>query len=214
LLASFFALVIVAGLLGISRPAAAEPVVLQVDMYGSQETPPVATKAWGFVRFFFNDDRSAADYTVDVKGLATGLVLGADIHRGEPGESGPVVKALAEGGFIVTSGRLRLSRDDLIEMADGLWYVSLKTVDHPDGELRGQIILPAGFISRGPEGAPAGSGAPSGVTITPPDTFDPNDPSHPPSGIAPEPPPGPPSPAAPPAPGVIRPPSTGDAGLR
>ena len=60
--------------------------------------------------------------------------------------NGPVVRHLADGGFIVTGGRTTFSQQDLQDMAAGLWYVSLKTVDHPEGALRGQIILPAGFM--------------------------------------------------------------------
>jgi hypothetical protein len=140
--------VVFSSLLLTAPSAHADLAIVQTDIYGSEEMPPVDTLAYGFVRFFFNDDRSAADYTVDVKGLATGLVLGADLHRGAAGENGPVIKNLARGGFIVTSGRLHLSDDDLGEILDGMWYVSLKTVDHPEGELRGQIQLPEGFIPR------------------------------------------------------------------
>lgn len=125
--------------------AGAASLILQTDMFGSQEVPPVDSPGWGFVRFFFNDDRSQADYTVDVKGFSNTLVTGADIHRGRPGASGPVVRHLADGGFIVTSGRTRFSPADLDELASGLWYVSLKTSLHPEGELRGQIIPPPGF---------------------------------------------------------------------
>lgn len=178
------------GLVPPARAATAATFVFETGIYGSEQVPPVQTAAYGFVRFFFNESRTAADYTIDVKGLATGLVLGADIHRGASGEQGPVVKHLADGGFIVAAGHLRLHDEDLEELISGNWYVSLKTEDHPDGELRGQIVPPAGFL---PDGSP------------PPDVA---------AEVA----------AAPPAaetsletaaPAIlIRPPNTGDAGLR
>ena len=169
--------------------ARAASLILQTDMFGSQEVPPIDSPGWGFVRFFFNNDRSEADYTVDVKGFSNTLVTGADIHRGRPGASGPVVRHLADGGFIVTSGRTRLSPADLDEMAAGLWYVSLKTSLHPEGELRGQIIPPPGFR---PEPPPPEEPRPEPV-----------------EGPAAVPPPPPPPVAA----SQIRPPNTGDAGL-
>ena len=126
--------------------ARGETLVVQTDMYGSETVPPVRTVAYGFVRFFFDETRRNVEYTVDVKGLSGTLVLGADIHRGPPGSNGPVVKHLADGGFIVTSGRLRLSPRELEEMLSGNWYVVVRSRDNPDGEMRGQITLPQNFL--------------------------------------------------------------------
>ncbi|HWO73088.1 MAG TPA: CHRD domain-containing protein, partial [Dehalococcoidia bacterium] len=145
------------------------------------------THAWGFVRFFFNDDRTEANYTVDVKGIGQNVVIGADMHVGAPGSNGPLVRHLADGGFIVTAGRLTLTPTELAGFTSGNWYVVLKTVDHPEGEIRGQVVVPADFLPASPPAA------------TPPAQR----PAQPPS----------PAQAAS-APGFIQPPSTGDAGLR
>jgi len=161
-----------------AAPAAARGPVLQIDMFGSEQVPPVETNAWGFIRFFFEEDLSAAEVTVDVKGLSGGQILGADIHRGRSGLNGPVVYHLVDGDFIVTSGHLDLTAADLAEMRAGAWYVSLKTTRHPEGELRGQIVLPS------PVTGPAPSAPPPVQAAT--------------------------APAVPP---LIRPPSTGSAGL-
>ena len=185
-----------------ARPSAAEPLIIQIDMIGTEQVPPVNTRTWGFVRFFFSDDRLSAEYNVDVKGLSYNIVLGADIHRGAPGVNGPVVKHLADGGFLVTSGRLTLTRAELDEMAGGGWYVSLKSEAHPDGEIRGQIVLPPGFLSQGEVAPPR--------PIAPPVDFDPGASSeHPPAGEASPPPAAPPTVSGP----RIVPPSTGDGGL-
>jgi hypothetical protein len=206
--------------------ADAAPITIQIDMYGNQEAPPVQTRAWGFVRFFFNDERDAANYTVDVKGLPGVLVLGADIHRGAPGESGPIVKHLADGGFIVTAGRLRLTDDELAEMLEGMWYVSLKTVDHPEGELRGQIVLPTDFVSRPLLLTPPSE--PEPVEESPPEVYEAPaeglaDASAGEDGVVEEAaavseelaaPPEEPLTQEEPEAGVVRPPNTGDGGLR
>ena len=61
-------------------------VCFQIDMTGNQMVPAVATGAWGFVRFYnFNDTKTGADYTVDVKGLSGTLIAGADLHRAPRG---------------------------------------------------------------------------------------------------------------------------------
>ena len=59
-----------------------------------------------------DSERTAAeaDYTVDVKGLSSTYITGADIHRGGRGLNGPVVKHLADGGFIVIGGHIQAQR--------------------------------------------------------------------------------------------------------
>jgi hypothetical protein len=124
------------------------------------------------VRFFFDDDRSQVNYTVDIKGHSGSAVTGAAIHRGAPGENGPVVFELAGPDFIVTSGRLTLTSEQLDAFASGAWYVTLSTTFHPEGEIRGQISVPEGFLPG--QAAPRAPQAPSGSpgTIRPPDTGD------------------------------------------
>ena len=176
----FFGLLLTVALSGAgpSFPTtSAAPLVFQTDMFGDQQVPPVDSAAWGFVRFFFDESRDAADYTVDVKGLSSTLILGADIHNGAPGSNGPVVHHLTDGGFLTTSGRLSFSAADLEALRAGQWYVSLKTSTNPEGELRGQIVLPEGFLPppapqfTRPSEAPAAL-APYSFRITPPNTGD------------------------------------------
>jgi hypothetical protein len=139
------------------RPAVrAEAFIVQIDMTGSQNVPRVDTQAYGFVRFFFDETRRNAEYTVDVKGISGSLVTGAELRRGQPGTNGPLVRRLADGGFLVTSGRLRLTPAELEEMLSGNWYVVVRTLRHPDGEIRGQVVLPPDFLPPTPatEAAP------------------------------------------------------------
>ena len=124
-----------------AAPAAARGPVLQIDMFGSEQVPPVETNAWA----------SSASSS-----RRTGRqILGADIHRGSSGVNGPVVYHLVDGDFIVTSGHLDLTVADLAEMRAGAWYVSLKTTRHPEGELRGQISLPSPVTGPAPSAPPA-----------------------------------------------------------
>jgi len=163
----------------VSRRADATVYEFQVDMFGDQVVPPVSTHAWGFVRFFFNDDRTEASYTVDVKGIGQNVVTGADMHAGAPGANGPAVRHLADGGFIVTAGHLTLTPAELAAFASGNWYVVLKTVDHPEGEIRGQVVVPADFLpgaapTRAPAQQPPAAAPPQASPgfIQPPSTGD------------------------------------------
>jgi hypothetical protein len=141
------ALIIGAAFARTARPAdAAIPAPITNYMYGTNMIPPINTQAYGFVRFFFNNDRTEADVTVDVKGLSNTLVTGADLHIGTAGTAGPVVKHLADGGFIVTGTHVRFSQQDLQAMAAGQWYAQVNSQFHPDGEMRGQVVLPSDFF--------------------------------------------------------------------
>jgi hypothetical protein len=195
---------------------ATDPLVFQTNMYGSNVVPPVQTSAWGFVRFFFDQSRTEADYTVDVKGLSGTLVEGADLYRGAPGTNGQLVRHLADGGFIVTSGHLKLSPSELADLEAGNFYVTLSTTAHPEGEIRGQVYVPSGFIpgtvATGQEPTFAGVLAPNAPPATPTPAPLPG------SGVAPPPVrqgenPPPAGSAPPPAGPGVRPPNTGDAGL-
>src|SRR3972149_3290006 len=116
--------------------AEAEPYVFQTDMYGSEQVPPVDTIIWGFFRFFFNEDRSQADVTLDVKGIDGGSITGADIHQGPPGTNGPIVLHLSDGNFIATGTHVSLTPAQLQAMAAGHYYASVKTKAHPEAAAR------------------------------------------------------------------------------
>ena len=199
-----------------TKPAAiaANPYVMQVDMHGPQVVPPVDSIGWGFVRFFFSQDRIAADYTVDVKGFSGNIVLGADIRRGTPGTNGPIIHHLADGGFITMGSHINFSRAELDDMATGLWYVTLYTALHPNGEMRGQVVLPPDF---------RGTPLPAAPVLTAPESPAPELASQPeapapltvvPAATAPIAPQLSPAEVIPLAPVIISPPNTGDGGLR
>jgi CHRD domain-containing protein len=219
--------------LALPKAASGAAVVFQTDMHGENMVPPVTTGAWGFVRFFFNDARTEADYTVDVKGISSSLVTGADLFRGPPGANGSLVRHLAEGGFLTYGGHLKLTPSEAQDFASGAFYAVLYTTRHPEGELRGQVYVPCGFFGPPPPGCSdpqfAGIAAPvelhsqgggaSNVLPGPPPPGPPDPP--PPANVGPppgrvEPPPaasGPRADAPPTAPGTLRPPNTGDGGL-
>jgi len=168
--------------------------VLQINLYGENVVPPVETSSYGFVRFFFNEDRTEADVTLDVKGYSNTAITGVTIREGAPGENGPLIKTLSNGDFIVTSVHLSLSPAELEKFASGNWYLTLTTVYNPEGEMRGQIVVPSDFLTatggaayaphadapsaRGPEPAsppPAqsgGGGNSGGGLFQPPNTGD------------------------------------------
>jgi len=126
-------------------------------MTGDQELPPVVTEMLGSVSIRFNDDFTAATFTLTVKDGVR--VTQAHIHCGAQGTNGPVVVFLAglnAPGWDV-DGRwvdhVQFTNANIINpvcgttlealaqsMEAGNTYANVHTVAHAGGEIRGPIV--------------------------------------------------------------------------
>jgi len=121
---------------------------------GSQEVPPVDTKATGLAKFQVNKDGDEISYKLIVANIEN--VRFAHIHMAPEGQNGPVVVTLfpgpttdgrtngiiAEGSITASDvvGPLAGDFDALIDrMTIGNAYVNVHTDANPPGEIRGQI---------------------------------------------------------------------------
>jgi hypothetical protein len=126
-----------------------------VQLAGSEEVPPVDTKATGSAEFkapHFDN----MYYSVNVSNIDK--VTAAHIHSGKTGENGPIVVTLFKTespssevmNGILTSGNITnadlegpMAGKTLIDlnkaMELGETYVNVHTEKHPNGEIRGQI---------------------------------------------------------------------------
>jgi hypothetical protein len=126
---------------------------------GSEEVPPVDTRAQGQAVFQLSADGEALSYQLNVANILN--VLQAHIHQAPAGDPGPVVAwlypsgppatlipgrsqgVLAEG--VITSADLvgpleGMDLDDLLaDLRSGNAYVNVHTTAYPPGEIRGQI---------------------------------------------------------------------------
>ena len=123
---------------------------------GDEEVPAVATEMSGSVRIRFNDDFTAAAFTLTV--TAGVRVQQAHIHCGLAGVNGPVVVFLAglhapgwdvDGKWIdhavftkanIVNPACGATLVELAQsMTDGRTYANVHTIANPAGEVRGQI---------------------------------------------------------------------------
>ena len=126
-----------------------------VQLSGSDEVPPVDTKATGAAEFkapHFDN----MGYSVNVSNIDK--VTAAHIHSGKIGENGPIVVTLFKTespssesmNGILTSGNITnadlegpMAGKTLVDlnkaMELGETYVNVHTEEHPNGEIRGQI---------------------------------------------------------------------------
>jgi hypothetical protein len=118
---------------------------------GGQVVPPVETEAHGLIRIVVDPDDAQIRVSCGFFGLSSDQTSATINGPAMPGEVGPVIFDLGMIGG--TQGRFpiqtfNISADQAADLRNGLWYVQIGSVDHPDGEIRGQIhslTRPGGF---------------------------------------------------------------------
>lgn len=129
--------------------------IYDAPLSGENEVPPVQSSATGLAEFTppVND---SIKYRINITGISG--ATGAHIHSGQAGENGEVVADLLTSMKVndvsygmTIRGNLSDSSlkgpmegktlEDLVAAMDsGQTYVNIHTTQHPDGEIRGQII--------------------------------------------------------------------------
>jgi hypothetical protein len=114
----------------------ARPLLYGAHLTGDQETPQVATSAFGDATFTVN-----SNLTITYSVVATGLTgTAAHIHTGAFGVGGGVLFALAGGPTKWSGTTAAMTRAQFATLqTDGL-YVNVHTSANPNGEIRGQIV--------------------------------------------------------------------------
>jgi hypothetical protein len=114
---------------------------LSAELRGDAEVPgPGDPDARGSATVVLEPGRSQLCYRIEVKGVSK--VDGTSLHQGSDGEQGRVVLGLdpPEGGSVdscVTAEPTLLER---VESSPGDYYLNVRSKDHPDGAVRGQLV--------------------------------------------------------------------------
>lgn len=111
--------------------------VIDVQLTGAEETPPVTTQATGEAKITINDDHTVRGVvtTHGIHGIA------AHIHLGEPGKAGPPIiflKKGAHGTWHVPPGA-KLTDEQYQAFLNGNLYVNVHSPAHKGGEIRAQL---------------------------------------------------------------------------
>ena len=142
--AAIFGVVLASSALHTSVTPVAEAAVVTIDVtaVGAQENPPVTSVGSAFGRFTYDSATKVLTYAVTVNGLSSGLITAAHIHRGETGVNGPAIYTLSDTGFVIVTGSITLTADDVADLEAGRFYFNVHSTAHPGGHARGQILLP------------------------------------------------------------------------
>jgi hypothetical protein len=132
------------------------PSTFHAILEGDEEVPPVDSDAQGAAIFRTSNDGTELNYTLIVANIED--VTAAHIHLAPRGENGDIVAFLfdpeepTEGRTNGVLAEGTITSEDLVgplaeatlselidEMEAGNTYVNVHTVEHPSGEIRGQI---------------------------------------------------------------------------
>lgn len=116
------------------------PIAYNADLKGSNEVPPNQSEATGYANLFLNQYTKVLSGTVHFSGIN---YTAAHIHRGAPGQSGPVVFPITgapNNGEAQFSSTVALDSAQIAALDSGMLYVNLHSAAFPDGEIRGQLI--------------------------------------------------------------------------
>jgi hypothetical protein len=149
-----------AAMLVVSTPALAEQVAYNAMLSGSSQVPPNDSAGTGTVSATFDTESMMLTWTIEYSGL-TGDATAAHFHGpATPEENAPPVVPLDSDLTSPIDGSATLTDQQAADLAAGLLYFNLHTVEYPDGEIRGQLM--AGDASTLP--APASSEAGAATT--------------------------------------------------
>jgi CHRD domain len=104
---------------------------------GSQETPLVKSSATGEAALTLNADNSL---TCTVTTTDTANATAAHIHLAPAGTAGPIILPLTGGPSTWACPSTALTAGQLTGLQNGHLYINVHTPNHPDGEIRGQIV--------------------------------------------------------------------------
>jgi hypothetical protein len=110
------------------------------NLDGAQEVPPVVTDAIGIGAFTLSQHMEKMMIRVVVDSLS-GPIVGAHLHRGAIGVSGPVAIDLTSN---VSGNTITATIDPDTILADlmaGNIYINVHTALNPNGEIRGQLVM-------------------------------------------------------------------------
>lgn len=141
---------------GMASDKSGRELDFKAELSGNEEVPAVKTQAKGEAKFSLSKGEDRLTYTVVLHGIEN--VTAAHVHKGKRGENGPPVAdlfkepkgktatdtLLSEGVIFAydligpLKGKSIKSLMEMIEAGDA--YVNVHSKDHPEGEIRGQIM--------------------------------------------------------------------------
>ncbi len=114
---------------------------LTARLSGASEVPPTPTNAKGNLQATLDKRNRVLTWTLQVSGLS-GAPTAAHFHGpAAPGENAGVAAPITITGQPTDNGVVTLTAAQMDDLLAGRWYVNVHTAAHPDGEIRGQMMI-------------------------------------------------------------------------
>ncbi len=125
--------------------AVAEPLSFKVPLSGGQEVPPVFPAGAGMADVTYDPATRAVSWRLSYESLSSPITA-VDVHGpAQPSKTAPPEISLVKQGSPAENpinGQATLNPAQAQQFADGEWYFNIDTQNHPEGEIRGQILPP------------------------------------------------------------------------
>lgn len=115
------------------------------ELSGEAQVPPVETEAMGMSDVTVDSEAMTVSWMVTYEGLS-GEPVAAHFHGpATPEETAPpvidITESLLEGADEdMMEGTAELTEEQMADLQAGLYYINIHTEQHPDGEIRGQVV--------------------------------------------------------------------------
>ena len=119
---------------------------------GANAVPAVTTDANAVASFLLNANRDSICIHLDINNISS-EITGVMINEGAAGETGPLAFDLTpsiEGNSVfVGITNEDLTDEVIMKFLKGMYYINVKTIDNPDGEIRSQVKLETDMMFKG-----------------------------------------------------------------
>jgi hypothetical protein len=122
-----------------------EPRVARTDLRatlsGASEVPPTDSRGSGYLEAVYRPSTKVLEYRLNLQGLSGPITMGYLQGPAAPGENGPRIAPINIPiyDYTIWDG-VTLTDEQAAEVLAGRWYVNVMTLQHPDGEIRGQLL--------------------------------------------------------------------------
>ena len=128
---------LVLGVLAACAPFATAPQMMEVDLTGANEVPPVTTDAFGSANV------TVAGTVMTIDGAFEGVeVTAAHVHgpATTSENASPFFTLAVDNADTHFEGTFTMTAEQMEWFEDGLLYINLHSAANPSGEIRGQIV--------------------------------------------------------------------------
>ena len=114
---------------------------LRATLSAGAEVPPTDSRGSGYFEAVYRPSSNIMEYRLNLVGLSGPITTGYLQGPAAPGENGQQVVPINIPiyDYTIWDG-VTLTEEQAAQVIAGQWYVNVKTLQYPDGEIRGQLL--------------------------------------------------------------------------